>query len=232
MSWVAEISGCDQENAKNAILLFEFEVRNSAVAKDDRLCPVSFLNVSQPWCQFDAVVLLPTQRHLIFVESKLASDMSRDTSHFPFVSQAIRGWESAFLLTKCQESVFHNWTSTTILLCPRKPFEYRTAYYAYVFSDPADHVAFYRRILEREYAQAIDRGRFDALFDEFHEKINGAVKVAHWDDLAQRLEPDTGWISRYLTRLREGCGSDGESAYEAATRRFQLAGIGITNDCG
>lgn len=227
VSWAADISGCDRERAKDAILLFELEVRNSALAKNRQLCPVSFLNVCQSWCQFDAVILLPTKHHLIFVESKLASDMSRDTAYLPFVSQAIRGWESAFLLTRSEQSLFRNWTFTNVLLCPRKPFEYQTAYYAYVFSNPREHVAHYRNIIKSEYTLC----RPDTLFEEFYDTINDLVKVAHWDELAQRSEPDTAWISGYLARLRHGCGDNGESAYEAATRKFQLAGIDIPYAC-
>ena len=169
--------------------------------------------------------MLPKIQRLIVIESKLSSDMSRDTSEFPLVSQAIRGWESAFMLTRRQESHFYGWTFQSILLCPRKPFEYRGAYYSYVFSDPTDHVSRYRSILEREYPHRLNRERFDQHFEDFQQSVADAISVAYWDDLAHLISQEDSWITSYMARIRAACGSDGDAVYHAANDRFRLAGI-------
>jgi len=225
-NWAASLSRCAPAKATDAILLFEFEVYNSALAAEEgELCPVSFLAVSQAWCKFDAVIILPKAKHLIFVESKLTSDMSRDTTYFPLVSQAIRGWESAFLLTRCKQSVFWRWTYNNVLLCPREQFKCRGAYYAYVYSDPEGHVARFRDVLSYKYGTNRKRIHLSSLLEEFQHAVGKAVKVVHWDELARRLELSTGRISRYLARLPDGGGLDDNSARKAAAKRFRHAGI-------
>jgi len=93
-----------------------------------------------------------------------------------------------------------------------------------VFSDPEDHIAHYRRILECEYPRNLHRQRFDQHFEDFQQSIAAATAVAHWDDIAQLISHDDS-INSYLTRIQEACESDGEAVFLAAVERFRLAGV-------
>ena len=228
--WIANLLGVSAEQTSDAVLLFEYEMRNRALSASKNICLFSFLNLTQKsWCLSDAIILLPRLRRLVTVESKLSSDMSRDTSTFLLISQAIRGWESTFMLTRCKESLLCGWEFQNILLCPRKPFEYRAAYYSYVYNAPEDHVRRYRSILEREYADSLNRERFNHLFDDFQQSIASAVSVIHWDELALCVSTDSNWTDNYLTQIREKCECDGDEVCHAADTRFRLAGIERAN---
>ncbi len=227
-SWIANLLNISVEATDDGVLLFECEMRNSALSVGNDLCPISFLETAQQsWCLQDAIVLLPKIKCLVVIESKLCSDLSRSTSEFPLISQAIRGWESAFLLTRGRESFFHGWDFKSILLCPRKSFEYQGTYYSFVFRDPTNHVAQYKNILENEYSHKMNRELFDNYFEEFQASVSTSTYVVFWDDLARQISLDENWIDSYLSQVQEVCRRDGNAIYNAAANRFRLAGIEI-----
>jgi len=225
--YLASLLGSSNDAYSKAVMMFELEVRNRGFYGGTTPPTLSFLNISQKWSEFDAVVMVPPPiRLFIFIESKLGADVSRKTRYFPFVSQIVRNLEAAFFL--CQPtSLYRKWDFRYIVLCPKKDYEYRSTYYSCVLHNIRDHLALYRQILSKEYKAQASEDRINQLFAEFQDTVPNKVRPLHWSSLWELLEHDGFVLARYEAALRAAFGADADLAILASRNRLALAGISL-----
>jgi len=161
----------------------------------------------------------------VFVESKLSSDISRSTSYFPLVNQAVRNWEAAYCLTRSQASEYVDWDFRYLLICPRKEYEYRATYYACVIGDPEAQIDIHRRILENEYANQVSTERLRDHFDSFRSDVPERVVVVHWCELGEWLIESGFSFGEMIQRIEETCGPQSDECVQALRDRMGRAGI-------
>lgn len=225
---------------KNSVLLFELEIMNQAFhpAKGDRTkafnC-LSFLQIPdhKAWSQFDAVLIAPQEQKglLYFIEAKLGSDVSLGTTAYPYVNQIVRNLEAAFLLTNHDDSQYKGWDFRYLLVCPRKPLQYRATYYACVLGTtplPAGKVGelldCYRSLLTTEYAGK-QSPEFAAYFDAFRREAPSRVAVTDWTTVGDELKRQHGvsFFQEYLTKLAQPGGLQSDQLLAIRSRMLDAA---------
>jgi hypothetical protein len=223
--FLAEQLDFQAEALDDAVLVFEFEARNRAFDGDTAFDTLSFLNIKQKWSLFDAAMIVPAVKRFVFFESKLGADIGRRTTHFKYVSQVMRNLESAFFLCHHPASVYRGWDFKYVVICPRKEYQYRLAYYACLFSDVALHLNLFRDILTTEYASQVSQDRLDRFYDEFQQMVPERVAVRHWDQFWSLLCQDGFDLARYERAVQDQLGAGGTLANHALRNRLQLAGV-------
>jgi len=223
--FLAEQLGFPLEALGDAVLMFEFEARNRGFDGGTGFDTLSFLNIKQKWSLFDAAVIVPGVKRFVFFESKLGADIGRRTTHFKYVTQVMRNLESAFFLCHHPASVYQGWDFKYVMICPRKEYEYRLAYYACLFNDVALHLNLFRDILTTEYAALVSEERLDRFYDEFRQLVPERVAVRHWDQFWPLLRQDGFDLARYERAVQAELGADAALANHAFRNRLQLAGI-------
>ncbi len=226
---------CDgSHNWEKSVLLFEFEIMNSAfhsvngrVFKD-----LSFLDIkgNRRWGAFDAFLIVPTKdaAHkskglLIGFESKFGSDISHGTKGFPHVNQIMRNLEAGYWLTHHRDSNYREWIFKYVFLCPRIEFTLGTRLYSWMLRDSNSRrqaLADYRNVLLRHVEVEA------TTFADFANFVDANVTVLHWDELAHVVsngQPD--FWDNYCAPLN---GVPEYAGLHGATRqRLTLAGINL-----
>ena len=218
----------------NAVLMFEFEVLNSAFHPEcsggkKAFKNLSFLSMGQgEWSQFDALLIAPSGQRgtIVFIEAKLTSDVSRSTTAFPLVNQLVRNLESAYLLTHHDDSLYKGWDFHYIFVCPRTAMEYKTTYYAYALGNRGDNVSesirCYGRLLEKEYQDRRSGAVYEKHFEEFENITPERVHVLYWDECAaQCVERNCQFWTEYLSAIERL----GPTIRKAVEDRLKVAGI-------
>jgi len=227
---------CDNTlNWSDGLLMFEFEVMNSAFHSIDGKAfkELSFLNIAnnRKWGAFDAFMAVPSTRPteqrrgtLVGFEAKLRSDISRHTKHFDFVNQIMRNLEAGYWLTHRNGSLYRNWEFHYVFICPRLDYELKSTYYSWMLSDVASRqqaVDKYQAVLEHHGA-APDQQHFDA----FRQMVSENITVLHWDHLENAIrQGNDNFFQEYLQLL--GRLPDSAEVLGATSQRFKYAGIQV-----
>lgn len=181
-------SDCSALN--NSYLLFEFEIMNSKFHSISTgvFKKLSFFDIaSKPrWSQFDALLILPTIKRLIFIESKLWSDVSETTTEYP-INQICRNLESAFLLTNHGDSLYRDWDFAYLFISPSEKYNFRTKNYETYLNifqngeiEPIESL--YTNKATKSYRK--DNNEY---FDSFCGNISKHIYRFYWDQLGNIL---------------------------------------------
>lgn len=230
--WKEEIFECEDGSLQKSILLFEFEMMNSAFhsVQGKPFKELSFLDIrkleKKKWSQFDAVLIVPNEKLFVFFESKFTSDITQTTKDFPYVNQIMRNLESAFLLTNHQGSLYKNWRFKYVFICPRKTYRYKLKYYPYVLDYIEESISLYKEILDKEYKPSINKECYSKYFELFAGQSPKHISQIYWDELGKILhDKDKNFFSNYFNRLKEACLR--EENIENIKERFRDVGINI-----
>jgi len=210
-------------------LLFEFQIMNKAFhsVNGDRFEDLSFLDMKNiDNCgQFDAVLIIPNTHQIIFFEAKLASDISLNTKKYIYINQIIRNLESIFLLTNHKDSLYKNWNSNYVFICPEKVLRYKSKFYSYVLNDIDNQISIYSEILQNEYQNNRNE---EADFTSFSKKINDGefIITKTWNELGELLKKDDKhFFKKYLENLRTLPKGFTNEQIEVLKKRLLTAGI-------
>ncbi|MEA2075050.1 MAG: hypothetical protein U9O85_04890 [Euryarchaeota archaeon] len=227
-----EIFECEGEDIQKSILLFEFEIMNSAFhsVQGKPFKELSFLDIrgKKKWSRFDAVLIVPNEKLFVFFESKFTRDVTPTTKDYPFINQIMRNLESAFLLTNHQDSLYKDWKFKYALICPREIYRYKLKYYPYVFDHIKESIDIYNEILEKEYKSSINKACYPKYFESFAAQIPECVFQIYWDELGTILQKkDKNFFPNYFNCLKE-TGLKKENI-ENIKRRLRDVGINDTD---
>ncbi|MDD2666153.1 MAG: hypothetical protein PHD13_07135 [Methanocellales archaeon] len=225
-----KIFGSDEIDIHRSILLFEFEMMNSAFHPVQRKAfkDLSFVAIRnmRKWSKFDAVLIVPNEKLFIFFESKLTSDISQNTKKYPYINQIMRNLESAFLLTNHRNSLYKDWKFRYVFICPRKIDQYRLTRYSWVLNSIEKSISIFREIINNEYESSINKECYSE-FELFARQIPSCIIKVYWDDIGNILESkDRKFFNNYLDRL-EGAGLE-EEKIENIKERFRKVGMNVS----
>lgn len=215
-----EIQGLD---FKNSILLFEFEIMNTAFHSVGRNAfkSLSFLDINhiKKWSKFDAVLIEPNKKLFVLFESKFTSDIQLKTIKYPYINQIMRNLESAFFLTNHQDSLYKDWTFKYVVICSRKNDQYKLKLYSYILKSIEDSLTIFKNILENEYKSSIRNIEY---FEKFEKEIPGSIVKIYWDELGDVLQSNQeDFFINYYNSL------EGEIK-EIQKKKFENIGIDIS----
>ncbi len=208
------------------MLLFEVEAGGQAFRQATGTAgqgiELSFLKLDglSRWAKFDAVLIDPRHRRFYLIEAKLGSDLSLETEKYPLVNQAVRSLEAGYWLTHHPASKYAGWSFRFVLVCPRPLWEYRLRLYAHLLwntDSVAEMLGHYRRFLIDHHAAdlRLTGDEFGQQFDLFVTEAKNAVRVVHWNMLADAVAPaESGFWNDYF-RMVEGAYCQVRSADQA-----------------
>lgn len=213
----------DKESMKFSIIFFETDIMSSAINpyEDSAFRDLTFLDyqIERGWSEFDAFIYLPREHRIVFIESKLESDMGKDVKGDIKIPQIVRALESAYLFTHHDDSKFHNWSYDYLVICPRYKYE----------DEPTDYSRLIHEIkkpnsdmLRKKYVNhSVDLKKTD-LFEDFLLTAPKHLYVLFWDKLYDIFEDMTpGFLTDYMKNLKD----IKHSAYDGCSQRFKKARI-------
>lgn len=229
--WKEKIFAREADKLQKSILLFEFEMMNSAFhsVQNRAFKELSFLNIRnlRKWSKFDAVLIVPGEKLFVFFESKFTSDISQTTKEYPYINQIMRNLESAFLLTNHQDSLYKGWKFKYVIICPRKTIQYKLTYYTYVLDCIEENILLYKEIIEKEYKSSINKGCSPKYFESFVRQIPECIYKIYWDELGKVLkDKEKNFFFNYFNRLKEA--SLKKEDVENINKRFREVGINVS----
>ncbi|MEA2052138.1 MAG: hypothetical protein U9O90_04860 [Euryarchaeota archaeon] len=188
----------------NSYLLFEFEILNSEFHSNPTgiFKKLSFFDISSKtkWSRFDAVLILPTIKRFIFIESKFKSDTSENTSKYP-IDQISRNLESAFLLTNHKDSLYLDWDFIYLFISPSIKSQSGTKNYERIINKFKEGDC---NSIESPYNNANNSYRRDnnEYFDTFCKNIGKHIVRIYWDQLGEILNDEQpNFFAKYFERL-------------------------------
>jgi hypothetical protein len=220
---------CDPVEFQKSILLFEFEIMNSAFHtinhKPFKELSFSKIKGKTGWGQFDAVLIIPTEKLFIFFESKLTSDISKTTRGYPYINQLMRNLESMFLLTTHENSIYKNWNFKYVFICPRKSIHYKSTYYAYVLEFITEQLSMFKEILKNE--SQVNENNFETYFESFEKDISNHIFTIYWDTFGKIIQKNnSSFFNTYFNNLCKS-GFLQTNQIKSIRERFLIAGIEI-----
>ena len=219
----------DRLDFSRSVLLFEFEVMNSAFnsINGGAFKYLSFLDMrgNPKWGAFDAFLIIPpgagsgdNRGTLIGFEAKLNSDISRHTEIYRHVNQIMRNLEAGFWLTHHEASRYSGWDFQYVFIAPRLEYDLQGTHYSWLLSHLDEALTSFRRVIERHLGSEPTR------YDEFTTWARTHTCHLDWGRLATAL----GWRefgTGYLLALGE---HNVPAEFQlAAIQRFGFAGIAV-----
>jgi hypothetical protein len=216
----------------NSVLLFEFEILNSAFhcVGDETFRDLSFLSLDgmRKWSQYDGFLLVPPKRDagrskglLVGIEAKLSSDCSLRTAFYMHVNQIMRNLEAGFWLTNHPGSQYAGWEFHYVFICPQEALDYQTTFYSYVLNGIDCALANYKRLLERKLRRLVRDNALDR-WPEFENAARDGRTLLTWRTISNVLtEQKVDFWQQYSERLA-GFGPDFR---QATIERLDAAGI-------
>ena len=227
--WLKNIIICDEKEIQQSILLFEFEIMSKAFhsIKNQAFKELSFIDIREKtkWYRFDAVIILPTRKTIVFFESKFTSDITPYTKGYPFLSQMMRGLESAFLLTHHQNSLYNGWKYKYVIICPRKIVNGKVMQYQQYLNAIDESIFHYKADMRKNYERA-NKKIYQSYFGLFEELTPKSICSIYWDELGETLESEyPGFFSDYFDKLKKARLK--KESIENIRSRFKTAGINV-----
>lgn len=213
------------------ILLFEVEFCNKMLQGDKEKYDVSFLDIRErkKWIRYDAVLIFPSEKKFVFIESKFKSDIGTTTKNYPGIDQLIRGLEAAFLTTHHPSSDYSDWDFNYLVLGQKLLDDYTLTKYNEKLDDLGPLLVEYNEKLNNKYRNSTNENCYPEYFGEFIKKVPERVKKIYWKDLGdmiKRKKPD--FFNQYLENLREN--PFDEKTVDDLLRKFKEAGIRFQYD--
>ncbi len=194
----------DEIDPSNSILLFEFQIMNKTFFLGHKgMKNLSFLDIEgqRRWTQFDAILILPREKTFIFFEAKLDTDVTQRSKRYEKMDQIIRGLESAFLLTNCEKSPYHDWDFHYVLVCPRILCQYDLTNYKREIERIEEKLVRYNDLLNRRFSESINEECYPSYFGEFIKKVPERTSYLHWDELGDVISRGTSFFNDYFNEL-------------------------------
>jgi len=208
----------------NSYLLFEFEILNSKFHSISRRAfkKLSFFDISskRKWSKFDAVLILPTIKRFIFIESKFESPTSENTSTYP-IDQISRNLESAFLLTNHKDSRYLDWDFIYLFISPSIKSQSGTKNYERIINKFKDGDC---NSIESPYNNANSSYRRDnnEYFDTFCKNIGKHIDRRSWNQLGEILKDEQpNFFEKYFEQL----GKENNELKTLIKHKFREAGL-------
>ncbi len=221
-----DLTGLDMTDS---VLLFEFSVMNSSFHGGETFRKLSFLDLkyTNRWVKFDAVLILPSEKLFIFIESKMESDISTSTARYPKVNQIIKGLESAYLLTNHKDSLYEGWDFRYVITCPRVINEYNMTYYNYITKYIGKNLVEYNDLINKEYPEDINESCYPKYFGGFLKEVRDKISMVYWDEITKYLfDQDDNFFMNYLKRVEKNL--DEKEKFKAIKTRFKRANLKLT----
>ena len=208
----------------DSYLLFEFEILNFKFHSISRRAfkKLSFFDISskRKWSKFDAVLILPTIKQFIFIESKFWSDISENTSSYP-IDQISRNLESAFLLTNHKDSLYLDWDFKYLFISPSIKSQSETKKYERIINKFKDGDC---NSIESPYNNANNSYRRDnnEYFDTFCKNIGKHIDRRSWNQLGKILKDEQpNFFEKYFERF----GKENNELKTMTENKFREAGL-------
>jgi hypothetical protein len=227
--------GFDDHSAADPFLLLEVKTFNNAFNGGQTVRNLSFLVVKGEWSRFDALVILPAARTLVFIESKVGSDGKHGAGGHD-VKQQVRNVETIFFLTNLPDSQYRDWKFRYVLLCPgaavpqaRKDCESFFQNQGHV-RDLDGHDAVLKTLHESKNPD-LNVGRYELRdkWADFRRDLDSKLLVLTWNQMMQAL-CDAGFDPvRYLDRLSR-LEADLPGIVNATSERWRTSGIRLPSE--
>lgn len=208
----------------DSYLLFEFEILNSEFHSIPTgiFKKLSFFDISskRKWSKFDAMLILPTIKQFIFIESKFESPTSENTSTYP-IDQISRNLESAFLLTNHKDSRYLDWDFIYLFISPSIKSQSGTKNYERIINKFKDGDC---NSIESPYNNANSSYRRDnnEYFDAFCKNIGKHIVRRSWNQLGEILKDEQpNFFEKYFERL----GKENNEWKTMTENKFREAGL-------
>ena len=226
--FLANCCNVKPEKMGDCYLLFEVKTHNRALNGGVEIRNPSFLKVEREWSRFDALVICPVARTLIFIESKLEADGNHGAANHE-TPQPVRILEAAFFLTTAEESLFKGWDFRCLLLCPAKGSTNVEKFFGGRFEEALDKHDKY--VANNPKMRCDSRSSYLDKWKELRGTLKSKLAVSHWNDVMLALE-EAGDNRRFNSEafLREAGKVElhGVNAGGSASRRWAIAGVAIS----
>ena len=224
--FMAERTGIEPNRMANLFLLFEVGTFNNAFNGGKTIRNPSFLDVKGEWSRFDAIVICPIARILLFIESKVESDGTRGASGHE-IPQQIRNVETAFFLTTLPDSLYSGWDFRYILLCPKATAKLDKECERFFADRHVSDLEKYDRYLsDVANAKKVHAGRVDyrEQWQEFRGTLSKRLAIVYWSEMMDALCKSGFDRKNYLHRLSSIDRHD-QTIVAATKTRWDAAGI-------
>jgi len=221
-----ELINCDTNNVdvdfEKSILLFEFEIMNNAFhpVEYGSFKDLSFIDITPnpKWSRFDAVLIFPTNKFFVFIETKLAGyDDNKTKANDNKPNQVLRNLESAYLLTKNPKSLYFGWNFVYLFISPEE-FNGKNEYFTMLDNAPI----YYQDLLNNMKKSA----NYDKFFSSFRNNISSHIIIKNWNELGELLKKDDkNFFKNYLNNLRTLPEDITNEQIKVITNRLLTAGI-------
>lgn len=223
----------DVENSelKKNILLFEVELYNDAVhlGSEKSKNNISFfkLKETERWVRYDALMMIPGSKKLVFFESKLQSDLSYSSGDYGYLDQLMKGLEAAHLLTEKEESPYSDWDFDYVLICPKLLDDYELTRYTKKADSIGKNLVKYNDLLNDRCGDSINDECYPKHFESFIKKTPERIHTLYWKDLGEALSyGNSKFFTEYFSRL-ENAGFNTEHIL-GIKKKFREAGIRVS----
>ncbi|MFP4185115.1 MAG: hypothetical protein ACLFSM_02780 [Thermoplasmata archaeon] len=228
-SGLSKIVGSDEKYLNNNILLFEVELHNDALhlGLDRSKENISFMDLTDAkrWVRYDAVMMIPEIKRLIFFESKLQSELSCSSEKYDHLDQMMKGLEGAHLITEKEGSPYNDWDYEYVLICPKLLDDYDLTRYNRKVKNIGRSLVRYNDLLNNRSSDSINDECYPQNFGSFIKKVPERIHKLYWKDLGKALvDSDRRFFIDYFNRLDE-CFDIKKS--EGVKKRFREVGLRV-----
>lgn len=225
-SFLAERLALDPNLLGDPFLLFEVRTFNNAFNGGKTIRNPSFLAVSGEWSRFDALVIFPIARTLVFFECKVESDGTHGASGHE-LAQPIRNLETAFFLTVLSDSQYCGWDFRYVLLCPRNELGGAKECERFFVDGHASELAKYDGYLSSASNALLlcpSRTTFHPQWQSLRENLKDKLAIIYWNDLLDAICEGGFDPNRYFEQI-DPIAKDGQSLVIATKQRWNAAGL-------
>lgn len=224
--FMAERLALEPNGMADSILLFEVRTFNNAFNGGMTIRNPSFLVVEKKWSRFDALVICPIARILLFIESKVESDGTHGASGYE-TPQPIRNVETAFFLTTLPDSQYFGWDFRYMLLCPKAAVGVSKEceqFFAGRHDGDLNGYDSYLSDATNTVRICADRAGFREQWQELRATLNKRLAVVHWNEMMDALCKSGFDRKNYLQGLSSIDRHD-ETIVAATKSRWAAAGV-------
>ncbi|MEF8835388.1 MAG: hypothetical protein V5A76_04455 [Candidatus Thermoplasmatota archaeon] len=225
-----DVLNIDDHKLEKNILLFELELYNDAIHLNSEKSKenISFLELEDinKWVRYDAIMITPGEKKIIFFESKLQSDLSYSSKNYDYLDQMMKGLEGAHLLTEKKESPYSEWNFEYVLICPKLLDDYGLTRYSKKQEEIGKSLRKYNDLLNSRYSDSINERCYPEHFADFIKKVPKRIHKLYWKDLGDALlENDSNFFINYFTQLEDA--DFPKERVKGIRKKFREAGIRV-----
>lgn len=222
VKFLAERLRLNQDAIVDSYLLFEVRTFNHAFNGGETIRNPSFLTVEKEWSRFDALVILPVAKTLVFIESKVESDGKHSACGYN-IPQPIRNLETAFFLTTLPESQYEGWDFRYLLLCPRNDEKYCHSFFSKCYAADLDDYEeqLSNSLVSKTFA---NRKKFKEPWNTLRKNLGAHLAIVYWSEMMAELYR-VGFNHHKYFRNLASIEKHGTTPVEATKNRWSISGI-------